>query len=183
MKTKPWAVVMILAGLTTGWAATLEFSALLQVGNETRFVVTNADTGRSSGWIALGRAFSDHALVYFDPESEVLSLRTSGEIIDLPLRPAYTGGQSDPGEKRTQILKNLQLLSTAAERYFREQHVSEVEVRALAQHFNLRLPVTVDGEDYPTLVLREAVAMKIKTRSGIEIEYPEDLEEVRSAPK
>jgi hypothetical protein len=170
---------MLLFGITTSWAATLEFSALLQVGNETRFVVTDANTGRSSGWIAIGRAFGEHALVFFDPESQVLSLRTSGDIIDLPLRPAFSGGRGDPEEMRTQILKNLQLLSTAAERYFREKKVTAVEVRELAQHFNLRIPTSVDGEDYPTLVLRQAVAMTLMTRSGIEIEYPADLAEVR----
>jgi hypothetical protein len=183
MKTRLWAAVMMLAGINASWGATLEFSALLYVGNETRFVVTDAGTGRSSGWIALGRAFGEHALVSFDPEGEILSLRTGGDIIDLPLRPAFSGGRSDPEEMRTQILKNLLVLSDAAERYFREQKATEVAVRELAEHFNLRLPIRVDGEDYPTLVLRQAVPMKIKTRSGIEIEYPVDLEEVRPSAK
>jgi hypothetical protein len=179
MKTKTWAIVMMLVGITVSRGATLEFSALLQVGKEIRFVVTDANSGRSSGWIALGRAFGDYALVMFDRENEVLSLRTGGDMVELSLRPAFSAGSSDPEEKRIQILKNLQLLSTAAERYFREQHVTEVQVRALAERLDLRLPTTVDGEDYPTLVLREGVAMTMKTRSGIEIRYPEDLEEVR----
>jgi hypothetical protein len=183
MKTKRLATVLTWVAITATCSATLEFSALLQVGKETRFVVTDAGTGRSSGWITLGRAFGEHALVFFDPENEILSLRTSGDIVDLPLQPAFSGGRSDPEEMRTQILKNLLLLSAAAEKYFSEKQVTEVAVRELAEHSNLRLPTSVDGEDYPTLVLRQAVAMKIKTRSGIEIEYPEDLEEVRPTPK
>jgi hypothetical protein len=183
MIIKPWKVVTMLVAITATCGATLEFSALLQVGKETRFVVTDAETGRSSGWITLGRAFGEHALVFFDPENEILSLRTSGDIVDLPLQPAFSGGRADPDEMRTQILKNLLPLSAAAEKYFSEKQVTEVAVRELAQHFNLRLPTSVDGEDYPTLVLRPAVAMTIKTRSGIEIAYPEDLEEVRPSPK
>src|SRR5688500_6043568 len=105
MKSTSLAVVLLLVGLTVRCrAAKLEFSALLQVGNETRFVLTDANTGRSSGWIALGRSFAEHALVFFDPETETLSLRTSGDIIDLPLSPAFSGGRGDPEAMRTQIL-------------------------------------------------------------------------------
>jgi hypothetical protein len=182
---KTWAATMlILVGLTTsGRAATLEFSALLQVGNENRFVVTDLDSGQSSGWTVVGRAFRDHALTYFDVEAEILSLRTSGDIIDLRLRPAFSGGRADPEELRTKILRNLLVLADAAEKYFREQKATSVVGRELAEHANLRLPTTVDGEDYPTLVLRQGVTMTLKTRSGIEIEYPTDLDEVREAAK
>lgn len=183
MKNRLWPLLVMWLGITAARGATLEFSALLQVGKDTRFVVTDADTGRSSGWITVGRAFADHALVHFDADNEILSLRTSGDIVDIPLRPAYSGGQGDPEEKRTQILKNLLLFSNAAEQFFREQRVTEVQVTALAERFNLRIPPTVDGEDYQTLVLRKDVPMLLKTRSQIEIQYPEDLEEVRPPAK
>jgi hypothetical protein len=183
MKTTLALAALLVAGLTSGSAATLEFSALLVVGKETRFVVTNADTGRASGWIPIGRAFSDHALVFFDADTETLSLRTSGDIVDLPLRPAFSQGSADPDEQRTQILRNLLPLAEAAERYFAEKKVTQVQVSALAEQFDLRLPTTVDGEDYPTLLLRKDVTMTLKTRSGIEIEYPTDLDEVRPPAK
>ena len=93
--------------------AAVELSALASVGGDFRFIITNADTRVSSGWLSLGDSFEEHRISRFDVANEVLTLERGGKSIQLRLK-------HDPveqaGTRRRRVLDD----GGAAERRKRE---------------------------------------------------------------
>jgi hypothetical protein len=68
------------------FAASLEFSGYLRVGNETHFVVTTVEEKQSSGWLIAGQSFRGYTIVAFDPKEELLFLQKGDEQVPLRLK-------------------------------------------------------------------------------------------------
>jgi hypothetical protein len=80
------ALALLLLSAGAGRAA-LEFSGFTQTGADVKFVLTDTDDARSSGWLGIGQSFRDHRLVTFDAKEETLTVEKDGRLTKLPLKP------------------------------------------------------------------------------------------------
>ena len=62
----------------------LEFSGFLQAGDELRIVLTDLETGRSSGFLAVGQSFLGHKIVGL--AKDVLTVEQDGRRFELSLK-------------------------------------------------------------------------------------------------
>lgn len=67
-------------------AAVPEFSGLVSVGDQTRFVLIEPDTGASSGWLVLRDTFSGYLIKDYEAESATLILEHDGTEFRAALR-------------------------------------------------------------------------------------------------
>lgn len=80
--------------------AALEFTGYMRLKDEVRFVVTDLDSGTTSGFLTIGSVFEGHKVTAFDERSEVLVLDLNGQSIRLPLKDAHVrDGSTAPPEK------------------------------------------------------------------------------------
>lgn len=79
------------------WAA-LEFSGYLKIANEAKFMITDTEGKKSSGWIAIGAWFGDYSVASFDAEKETLTLRKGAATVELPLKQAHAKNMTLPPE-------------------------------------------------------------------------------------
>src|SRR4051812_6729129 len=96
MKSAAFGFIVLLSFTTRVWSATLEFSGYLQTDAGTKFVVTETETARSSGWLTIGQAFNGYTILGFDPKREVLSVRNETSTLQLPLKVARVNAAKEP---------------------------------------------------------------------------------------
>ena len=73
-------------GVVSVARAAIELSAFASVGGDFRFIITNAETRVSSGWLSPGDSFEEYRISRFDVVYEVLTLKRGGESIQLRLK-------------------------------------------------------------------------------------------------
>lgn len=66
--------------------ASVEFAGYAKMTGETEFILTDGETGRSSGWLKQGQTFLGFSIRDFDAGSEILSVSSGQEILKLPLK-------------------------------------------------------------------------------------------------
>src|SRR5689334_19390471 len=84
----PLRVAAVLSALLgyTALGATLELEGYMAVPGEARFVLSERETGRRSGWLALGQSFVGYKIERFEPTQEWVELRRDEETLRLPLK-------------------------------------------------------------------------------------------------
>ena len=86
--------------------AALEFTGYMRLKEVSQFVVTDRDSGATSGWLTIGSVFEGGKVTAFDELQEVLVLDLDGKSIRLPLREAHVrDGKAAPPEKIELTLK------------------------------------------------------------------------------
>jgi hypothetical protein len=80
------SLTAVVVALGSAARAAFEFTGYMTASGETRFVVTESDSNRVSGWLRLGQTFAGHVLVEFDSKDEVLVLKRDTEVIRLRLK-------------------------------------------------------------------------------------------------
>jgi hypothetical protein len=94
-------ISFILFSLTIGSPAmgALEFSGFMQTGEELRIVLTDLETGKSSGFLAVGESFHGHKIVGLT--KDVLTVEREGKRFELSLKAdgVKDGKATLPGEK------------------------------------------------------------------------------------
>ena len=63
------------------------FSSYLRSDAGMRFVLTETESGKTSGWIAEGVSFNGFTITGFDSKQELLSVRNGDRVLSLPLKP------------------------------------------------------------------------------------------------
>lgn len=94
----------------------------------------------------------------------------SGATIAKP--PELTPEQKEAVKKT--VLNNLRQLAAAADQYYLEYGATTTELTRLVgsgPDRYIRELKPVDGEDYSKIELKVGQPLKVKTRSGIEVEY------------
>jgi hypothetical protein len=83
--------------------AALQFSGVMKLPNETRFILTDVRTRKSSTLLAMGESFHGHRLASFDAATELLTVERDGNALQLPLKTAHVkSGRGPPAlENRT----------------------------------------------------------------------------------
>ena len=84
----PFRVAAVLSAVLgyTARGATLELEGYMAVPGEARFVLSERETGRRSGWLAVGQSFVGYKIERFEPTQEWIDLRRDKEMIRLPLK-------------------------------------------------------------------------------------------------
>lgn len=84
MKTR----LAILFFTALGLKAEIEFSGFFATSKEAFFSLTDTDSKRSSGWLTIGQVFEGHAVVSFDHEREIITLKKGEHMLVIPIRSA-----------------------------------------------------------------------------------------------
>ena len=85
-----YVVVMWVLGFASVVHAALELSAFISISGDYRFLVVNAETRSSSGWVSLGDTFEAYRLVRFDAHRETLTIQRADEVGELALKDDRT---------------------------------------------------------------------------------------------
>lgn len=88
MKTR--LAFLLLLGISPLIRAELVFSGYVAVGETTRFVITEAGSGRTSGWLPIGGRFDGWSIDAFDAGAETLRVSRDGRVQSLPLKKDTT---------------------------------------------------------------------------------------------
>jgi hypothetical protein len=88
MKARKLGLFLVIAGIAPMAHAVLEFSGYLSSNGDIRFIVTDVNNRRTSGWLKIGDTFERHRIAGFDPQDEVLVVEHAGTPLRLPLKGA-----------------------------------------------------------------------------------------------
>jgi hypothetical protein len=88
------AVVSALIGYTAS-GETLELEGYMFTPDEARFVISDRDTGRRSGWLAVGQSFVGYKIDRFEAAHEHIVLIRGEETIRLPLKAPSVKNATD----------------------------------------------------------------------------------------
>ena len=94
VKTKLWFVVMLTVFTPSAGRAALEFSGYLHLANESKFVITDLEGKKSSGWIPIGASFEGYRVEGYDAQKEILTMRKGNTTMALPLKQAHAGNRT-----------------------------------------------------------------------------------------
>jgi len=78
----------IALGLTAAADAVPEISGIFSVGDTTRFVLVESETGESSRWVTIGQEFGGYRLVSFDSSTQTLTVERDGSVQVVGLKTA-----------------------------------------------------------------------------------------------
>ena len=104
---KTYFVFLLLSVL--GLKAEIEFSGFFTTSKEALFSLTGTEPQRWSGWLKLGQSFGGYAVVSFDREHEIITLKQGEEFLKIPLRASKVKGG------RTTISGSLKFLNQQVE--------------------------------------------------------------------
>jgi hypothetical protein len=113
MRWQRYLIALWFWGVLSVARAAAELSAFASAGGDIRFIITNAETRVSSGWLSLGDSFEEHRISRFNLADEVLTLERGGESIQLRLKHDAV---EQSGTRRRRVLGD----GGAAERRKRE---------------------------------------------------------------
>ena len=171
------AAIVVLAGLPlTGAEAGVEFTGFFRDEKGLTFALRDKASG-SSKLLLAGQEFSGYAVRSFDDKEGVLVVardkveyrlplvRSNIKQVDLP--PA-----EPPPEVKKKILNNLRQLSAAADQYFLENGVSQVNFDSLvgATKYVKRI-IPVAGEKYQGMQFEQGRKLEVTTGQGHVISY------------
>jgi len=91
----------------------VEFCGYLSVSGQSRFVLTDTESGIRSGWLSTGQSFQDYTVLKFEPNSEMLSLSHAQKVVRLPLKQAKV---QDRDAMLANILREQENLLAAGQR-------------------------------------------------------------------
>lgn len=81
-------ILILLITIGTSLSAKVEFASVFYLGDEGSFSLVDSETGEKSGWLQAGQSFQGYRIESYDRTAEVLRLVSSGERVDLNLRPS-----------------------------------------------------------------------------------------------
>lgn len=81
----------------------LAFSGVVKFPGETRFILTDLGTRKSSAFLALGESFQGHQLTGFNAATEVLTVERGGQVLQLPLKMAHVKSGTAPPPRANRI--------------------------------------------------------------------------------
>lgn len=90
--------------------AEVELTGYLITGSQAKFVLRDAETGKTSDWLAVGDTFQDYTIADFDPVQEVVALEKAGERRSLRMKPGAVVGY-DPAVFAREEAQRVQALA------------------------------------------------------------------------
>ncbi len=169
-----WAI----AFMTTLTAGEIELRGTDGEGTELFLSLKNTRTGVTD-WIKIGGRFSGYTVRSYDEKRSSAELAKDGETLTISIAGATIGKPQtitpdQQEEVKKAVLNNLRQLSAAADQYYLEQGVDQVKFTQLVgkePNKYIKELKALDGEDYSKIELKQGKPMKVKTKSGIEVEY------------
>jgi len=104
---------LLLIAANSSPAAELIFSGYLRGGDSTQVVLTDATSGKSSGWLVIGGSFVGATVVSFDATNEVLRITRDNRTEDLPLKRDAVRDSRAPSAARRAFVEKLAIASAS----------------------------------------------------------------------
>lgn len=96
-----FALISVVALAATRLEAALEFSGYLSSANESRVVITDLETGKSSSWLTPGQSFQGYKII--GVANNVLTLEYERKRLELPLKTDRVKHGKSPTLPRTPV--------------------------------------------------------------------------------